>query len=159
LIGILYSFIFHPKKIRLGGKSLIKKNAKVSIHYTLKVDGKPIISTEGESPLTYTHGGKQVIPGLEDELEGLKEGDKKVFSVPPEKAFGQPDPNSVRTVSKNIFDDPDQLTVDKRVEVQAGGKKIPAIVVNVGREEVTLDLNHPLAGKTLDFSVEVVGIR
>jgi FKBP-type peptidyl-prolyl cis-trans isomerase SlyD len=142
----------------LGGSALIKKNAKVSINYTLKVDGKTIDSTVGKTPLTYIHGMKQIISGLEKELEGLKEGDKKIFSIPPENAFGYPDRKAIQKVSKNIFDNPDQLAVNNRVEVQARGKKIPANIVDVGKDDVTVDLNHPLAGKTLDFSVEVVGI-
>ncbi len=138
---------------------MIQKGSKVQIHYTLIVDGEQVESSRGGDALTYVHGEGNIIPGLEEGLAGLSEGDKKDIRVAPEKAYGERDPNAVQEVPKTAFQEPEKLDVGGTVSGRTGeGQAFQARVTEIGDETVTLDLNHPLAGKTLDFQIEVVGI-
>ncbi len=137
----------------------IQDGSRVRFHYSLKVDGEEVDSSAGKDPLAYVHGRGQIIPGLEEHLAGMEVGEQKEISIPPEKAYGPRDPEAVREVPKAAFEDPDGLEVGDRVGGRAGGHPFQATIVAVGEENVTLDMNHPLAEKQLDFSVEVVSIE
>lgn len=137
---------------------MIKKDSKVKIHYTLKVDGEVVDSSEGKDPLEYVQGAQHIIPGLEEALEGLKTGDKKEVTVSPEQGYGPHNPDAMQKVPKSAFHGADGLVVGEMVMGNAGGREFQAKIVDVTDEEVTLDLNHALAGKTLEFSVEVVEV-
>jgi FKBP-type peptidyl-prolyl cis-trans isomerase SlyD len=136
----------------------IKKDSKVKIHYTLTVDGTVVDSSSGKDPLEYVHGSSQIIPGLEEQLVGLKKGDKKKVSVSPDKGYGPHNPQAVQKVPKTNFQEADKLKKGGVVSGEMGGQQFRAIIADISDKEVTLDLNHPLAGKTLHFDVEVVGI-
>jgi FKBP-type peptidyl-prolyl cis-trans isomerase 2 len=138
---------------------MIQKGSKVKIHYTLSVDGEQIESSRGGEALSYVHGEGNIIPGLEEELAGLSEGDTKDVRVTPDQAYGQRDPGAVQQVPKTAFQEPDKLDVGGMVSGRTGeGQAFQARVTEIGDDTVTLDLNHPLAGKTLDFQIEVVGV-
>jgi FKBP-type peptidyl-prolyl cis-trans isomerase 2 len=140
--------------------SMIKSGSKVSIHYRLSVDGALIDSSEEREPLTYVQGAEQIFPGVEEHLEGMGVGEETKLSIPAEEGYGPRDPEAVRMVPKSAFDDPEKLKVGMAVQGQAQeGKSFNAIVTAVSAEEVTLDLNHPLAGKTLDFELKVVEVN
>lgn len=130
----------------------------VKFHYTLTINGSLIDSSTGRDPLTYVHGSGQLVPGLEDELEGLNEGDKRHVVVPPQTGYGERDPNALQTVPKEVFVGLEGLEVGAIVAGRTGGMPFQAVVVAISEEDVTLDLNHPLAGKTLDFDIEIVQI-
>ncbi|MBV9079909.1 MAG: peptidylprolyl isomerase [Elusimicrobia bacterium] len=132
--------------------------AEVKIHYTLSVDGKTVDSSRNSAPLSFVCGTGQIIPGLEEQLKGLHVGDKKSVTVPPEKAYGPVRPEAVQKVPMKNFKGGGELKVGSTVTAQRGGRTIQAKVVAVDKKEVTLDLNHPLAGKTLNFDIEVVSI-
>lgn len=140
-------------------KMVIKEGSKVSINYVLKVDGNVVDSSKEGGPLTYTQGQSQIIPGLEKQLAGLKAGDKKNISVTPGEGYGEHNPQAIQKVPKKAFKDADALKVGTVVAGVAGDREFQAMVVEIGKEEITLDLNHPLAGKTLDFEVEVVSVQ
>ncbi len=138
---------------------MIKEGSTVKVHYTLAVDGETVETSRGREPLTYVQGAKQVLPALEDSLEGLSEGDKASVELPPEKAYGPWSAEALQEVPKESFRDPDTLKVGSTVEGKTSqGKPFQATVAKVGEEHVTLDLNHPLAGKTLKIDVEVVEV-
>ena len=140
---------------------MIKKGSKVTIHYTLTVDGHVVDSSQGNDPLTYTQGGGDIIPGLEEQLVGLAKGDKKTVTVSPDKGYGQPNPNAIQTVAKTSFQDSDnskELKAGDVVTGHMGDQRFQAIIVSVDKDTVTLDLNHPLAGKTLTFAIEVIEV-
>ena len=138
----------------------IERGSKVSIHYNLKVDGKKVDSSEGRQPLTFTFGNGEMIPGFEDEIIELNAGDKKNFTVKPERGYGQRRDEAVQKVPKKAFKDTEGLKVGSVVAIQAQeGNYFQATVTDISDEEVTLDLNHPLAGKTLDFEVEIVEVE
>lgn len=139
---------------------MIEKGSNVTIHYKLTIDGELIDSSQGRDPLTYVQGNNQIIPGLEEHLSGLSEGDVTSVSVSPEKAYGVRDPEASVTVSRAAFQNPEQLTIGARIQARDGdGRAFTAVIEHVEDETVTLDLNHPLAGQTLDFEVEVLNVE
>jgi FKBP-type peptidyl-prolyl cis-trans isomerase SlyD len=131
----------------------------VSIDYRLQDgDGALIEDTEGEEPLTYLHGHGQLIPGLERQLEGKAAGDQGRYKVPASEAYGERDPQKVFTEPKERFG----FEVEEGQVLQASledGGAVSFVVVSVDGEGVTLDGNHPLAGKDLDFDITVRAVR
>ena len=138
---------------------MIKDGSKVAINYTLTVDGRVVDSSEGKEPLSYTQGSGQIIPGLEEQLKGLAKGEKKTVEVPPAKGYGERNDAAVQKVPRSSFKDGGDLEVGMMVSGQAQDQNFQAKVIEVGDKDVTLDLNHPLAGKTLNFEVEVVEVN
>ena len=148
--------VFHAKKEMIMG---IAQGSKVSLHYKLSVDGKQVDSSEGREPLTFTYGNGEMVPGLEEEIRGMGTGEKKNFTVTPEKGYGQRRPDAVQTVSKQSFKENEGFAVGSIVAIQApNGGYFQATVTTISGEDVTLDLNHPLAGKTLNFEVEITEV-
>ena len=138
----------------------VQNGATVQMDYTLTVDGKEMDSSKGRQPLSYVHGSGQIIPGLERELTGLHVGDEKAVTVKPEDGYGVVDPKATVDLPKT------QLPPDLKPEVgqvlngtDQSGRPVRAIILEVGKDTVKLDLNHPLAGKTLNFKVKVVDIK
>ena len=138
---------------------MIKKGSNVSIHYTLTVDGEVMDSSKGSDPLAYVHGEGMLVDGLEEELAGLKKGDKKKVVVVPEKGYGALDPKAFQKLSRNSFPKGMELAVGQMLTANIGGEDKDVHVSEVTPHEVTLNLNHPLAGKTLNFEVEVVDVK
>jgi len=136
----------------------IENGSKVKFHFTLRVDGDVVQSTEGEAPLAYVQGEGRLLPALEEELAGMREGERKELELPPDRAYGPRNPEAVRTVAKSSFDESAAIEVGSRVRGEAGGTPFEAVVADVSAEDVTLDFNHPLAGKTLAFDVTIVGV-
>lgn len=138
----------------------VTKEHVVSINYTLKNDDGQVMdsSTDG-NPLVYLHGVGQIIPGLEKALEGKTTGDKLNVTIPPEEAYGPKNDQMIQTVPKSEFQDAD--TIEVGVQFQADTEVGPMIftVIEVKENEFVLDGNHPLAGMTLHFEVEVSEIR
>ncbi len=137
----------------------IEDGKKVGIHYTLTVDGQVVDSSAGKDPLTYTQGSMMIIPGLEKEIKNMKVGDKKTVTVTPEEGYGQRDPAAVHKVPRTAFKDVDNMQVGGVITGESQGQKFQAMIVALDDKEVTLDMNHPLAGKTLTFEVELVGVE
>lgn len=141
-------------------ETTIQDGKKVSFDYTLTVDGQVVDSSEQRGPLTYTQGQGQIIPGLANELVGLKVGDEKKVVVAPENAYG--------IINQNAFQEVDKSSLPENVEVEVGtilqvqneqGQSFPVKVSEVKDNTVVLDFNHPLAGKTLNFDVKIVSIE
>lgn len=136
----------------------VEKGSQVSIHYTLHAGEQLIESSKDQQPLTYEHGAGQIVPGLEEEIDGMEQGESKKVTLEPEQAYGPHNPEAVRAIPKESFQDASQLNVGDRVAGQADGQEFQATVTEVGDETVTLDFNHPLAGQTLQFDIEVVKV-
>ena len=137
----------------------IVDGAIVELSYILNVDGQMVESTEGKEPLTYVHGQGQLIPGLESQLAGLQEGDRRDVTVAPEEAYGTVDPEAFVQIKKEEL--PADITpaiglVLRGTDEQ--GQAFRARISAIQEDTVTLDFNHPLAGKTLQFSVVVLKI-
>lgn len=138
---------------------LITTGSKVSIHYTLRVDGEVVDSSEGQEPLEYEQGSGQIIPGLENALVGLASGATREIVVTPDLAYGLVNPDAIQTVPKEAFETTEGMQVGGVIAGETSdGRHFQARVADIGLETVTLDLNHPLAGKTLHFSIEVVSV-
>ncbi len=138
---------------------MIKSGSKVTLHYKLTVDEQVVDSSAGRDPLSYVHGENQIVPGLEEALEGLGAGDKKTAVIPPEKAYGPVNEEAIHKVPREAFKDAAAVNVGDVVTGSAAGQQFEARVAEIGAGEITIDLNHPLAGKTLHFEVEVVGVE
>ena len=138
----------------------IAKGASVSLQYTLKLEDETVVDTNaGGSPLTYTQGSGEIIPGLEKELVGMKAGESKQVVIPPEAAYGVFNPEAIQEVPKDQLPR-DVVEVGAQVQVQiTGGQTLEARISEVEDETVVLDFNHPLAGKTLYFDVKVLEIE
>ena len=137
----------------------VAQDCVVSIHYTLTDDtGKVLDSSEGSEPLRYLHGRGQIIAGLERKLADAAVGDELELSVPAEEGYGEHDPSRIVEVSRDRLEFPVK-TGDVVSAKEPSGHAVPFQVVAVDDDKVTLDGNHPLAGKNLNFSVRVVGVR
>ena len=132
----------------------------VSLEYTLQLDDKSVVeSNVGAEPLTYTHGSRQLIPGLEKALEGLTVGDTKEVTVAPADGYGEQDPNALQEVQKQLIP-PDALKVGARLQGKTpNGRTVYPRVTEIKEDTVVLDFNHPLAGKTLHFAVKILDIK
>lgn len=137
----------------------IKPGSTVSMNYTLKVGGKTVDSSIGKEPLVYVQGAGNIIPGLEKFLEGMAVGEKKHVVVPPEEGYGVRDPQATKKIPKTAFTDPGNMKVGDVISGSMQGQEFQATVASVGKSDVTLDFNHPLAGKTLNFDVEIMDIK
>ncbi len=138
----------------------IEKNKVVSINYTLKSDsGEVLDSSEGREPLEYIHGMGNLIPGLEKELDGKGAGETLQAVIAPAEAYGEYSDELVQTVSRTQFENPDDIREGAQFQVQTQHDVRIATVTTVEGDNVTLDLNHPLAGETLHFDVDVVSVR
>jgi FKBP-type peptidyl-prolyl cis-trans isomerase SlyD len=138
----------------------VGRGCVVRLHYTLRDEtGATLESSRGREPLTYLHGSGQLITGLERRIEGASEGHAVTITVPPEEGYGVHDPHGVVRADRATF--PDDMELSPGVEVQADTPDGPLsfVVVAVEGDEIVLDANHPMAGKTLTFDVEVVDVR
>lgn len=140
---------------------LIGANSVVAIHYTLKNDAGDVLdSSEGSSPLLYLHGAQNIIPGLESELQGKSIGAKFDASIAPELGYGESRPELVQVIKKEMFQGAEDIKAGMSFVAQGeGGRQQQVRVTDVSGDDVTIDANHPMAGMTLHFSVEVVEIR
>lgn len=132
----------------------------VSIHYTLtNVDGDIIDSSEGSEPLSYLHGFGNIIPGLENALTGRKVGDRFTVSVAPAEGYGERDDGMIQTVPRNAFHGVDEIQPGMQFQAQSPEGMQLVTVIGVEEDEVILDGNHPMAGLTLNFAVEITAVR
>ncbi len=139
---------------------IISKDKVVTIDYSLTdEEGELIDSSVGEEPLIYLHGHHGIIPGLEQALAGHRTGDKVEVSIPPEEGYGDWDEDLVEVVAKEDFDDQEDLEIGTQFETETDDGIRLATVIDIEGEEVTVDLNHPLAGMTLNFDVTVLDVR
>lgn len=130
------------------------------MHYTLKDDeGQVLDSSEGRDPLVFMQGVGNLIPGLEKQLEGKAKGDKVQATVPPEEAYGVRQPELQQTVPNEHFPPEVNPEVGMQFNVQMEQGAVIATVIEVGENESKLDMNHPLADKTLHFDVEITDVR
>ena len=139
---------------------MICKNAVVSINYTLTNDAGEVMDTsEGREPLTYLHGSNNLIPGLEKEMEGKSPGQDFKVTIPPAEAYGESNPELVQTLSKEMFKGVDNVEPGMGFTAQGPQGEQNIVVTAVDGDQVTVDANHPMAGKTLHFAVEIVDVR
>ncbi|MDX2051777.1 MAG: peptidylprolyl isomerase [Polyangiaceae bacterium] len=131
----------------------------VSILYVLTLsDGRQVDSSGVDDPLEYLHGHDNIVPGLERKLEGRAVGDKLKVTVAPVDGYGDVEPDGVQTMPKDAF--PPGVEVGMQLAMEDDeGDTVSLWVKEVTKDNVVIDFNHPLAGQTLHFDVEVVGVR
>lgn len=165
-VGVFLTFLLLSSPLRLSAAEktkddrVVKDGMMISLDYTLKgTDGKMIETSKGREPLKYIHGQKMMIPGLERELTGMKVGAEKHVTVKPEDAYGKINPGAVQEVPKEKIP-PEALKVGAVLATRSpNGAVIPMTVKEIKEKTVVMDLNHPMAGKTLVFDVKVVDIQ
>ncbi len=132
----------------------------VYIQYTLRnKEGSVLDSSSQESPLAYLHGRGNIIPGLEKALSGKSEGERINISIEPEEAYGDRNETLIQTVARNAFQGVEEIQEGMQFQAQTPTGPQLITVTEVKGEEVIIDANHPLAGETLDFDIEVVNVR
>ncbi len=138
----------------------IQQNSVVTFHYRLTTDENEFIedSTGGE-PLVYLHGYGNLISGMEKALEGKSVNESFSVTIPPEDAYGENLDDLVQIVPIDAFEGVDELAVGLRFTATTDQGDVPVVIRAITEEKVTVDGNHPLAGKTLNFSVEIKEIR
>jgi peptidylprolyl isomerase len=144
-------------------KMVIEKGNKVKIEYEGTLDtGEVFDTSEGKTPLEIPVGEGKVIPGFENEILGMKKGEEKTIKILPEEAYGMPDPNKIQKLPRNQLPEQIQEKVKPGIVLAMQtpeGNKVPVKVTDADQETITLDMNHPLAGQTLNFKIKVVDVE
>ncbi len=138
-----------------------KANDKVKVHYkgTLKT-GEVFDSSEGRDPLEFTLGTGQVIPGFDNGIQGMAVNESKTIDIPADKAYGDVKKELIQEVPKSHL--PEEIKPEVGMQLMSNtpdGQQIPLIVTEVKDESITVDANHPLAGKDLTFEVTLISIN
>lgn len=139
----------------------VEEHTKVTLHFSLCLDdGTVIDSTFEKKPASFEFGDGQLPDGFQSYLRGMVAGDKGEWSVPPEKAFGQPNPNNQQTIKRGAFPADMELIEGLMVSfADANNSELPGVVKFIDEDEVVVDFNHPLAGQTLKFVVEIQAVE
>jgi FKBP-type peptidyl-prolyl cis-trans isomerase SlyD len=138
----------------------IANDTAVLIHYKVSNDsGEVMDSSDGDEPLAYIQGQGEIVPGLEQALLGKTAGDKLEITVEPELGYGEWDEDKVQTVPRGAFEADAEIQPGMRFQAQGDDGDMIVTVTAVTPDEVTIDSNHPLAGQTLKFEVEVISVR
>lgn len=140
---------------------MIKKGSVVTMTYVLTSDGGETLDQADQTgPFTYLHGYGQIVPGLEDAIEGLKPGAKKKVTVKPEEGYGINNPELKKVVTKDMFPKSENLEAGMQFVVNMGDDQdVIFTVLDINGDKVSIDGNHPLAGETLHFDIEIVDVR
>jgi FKBP-type peptidyl-prolyl cis-trans isomerase 2 len=144
----------------LGDKMAVEKGNKVKVDYTGTLeDGTVFDTSDGKQPLEYESGSGQLIKGFDSAVVGMEKGEEKEITLKPEESYGEHNPQMIQKLPR------EQLPKDKEPKKgmalmlkSPDGKQFPARIAEVTDKEVELDLNHPLAGKTLKFKIKVLDI-
>jgi peptidylprolyl isomerase len=138
----------------------VENDVYVSVHYTGTLDsGEVFDSSQGRHPLEFKVGSGQLISGFEQAVMGMSLNEKKSFTLSPEEAYGQRDENQILEYPAAQIPSGMDIEVGQTISFSTPqGQNVPAKVVAMDDEKLTFDLNHPLAGQSLTFAIEVVGI-
>jgi len=134
---------------------------EVTIRFSLSLeDGTVVDATEGEETLSFTLGDGSMIEGLEEVIEDLTVGERHIYLIGPEEAFGFPDEENIHQMPRSDFPDTVQLQEGQIIAFNTPtGEEVPGAILEIGPESVKVDFNHPLAGRNLAFDVELLAIK
>ncbi len=140
---------------------MIAENKIVSMHFTLKNSkGEQLETTTGQEAFEYLHGAMEILPALESELDGKCAGDKLTITIVPDDAYGERNEELIEEVDKSEFDGFDGgISEGIEIEMETSEGVFPVYISKIEGETVTVDMNHPLAGMTLVFDVEIISER
>ncbi len=138
----------------------IGEGTQVTLHFALKLNnGEVVDSTFEKEPAQFVFGDGNFLAGFERALEGLTEGAKEIFTIKPESGFGQANPNNIQQFSRDQFSDDILLEEGLMLSfADAQNSELPGVVKAFNDETVTIDFNHPLAGKEIQFEVEILAV-
>jgi len=136
----------------------IENRKVVGIEYTMSLESGEILDSTTGEPFTFLVGAGEIFPKLEEALIGMNVGEEKDVILEPEDAFGEYDPEAVQVIPKEYFGEEPEVGMQYYAHFE-GGEEIPFYVKEVKGDNVTIDFNHPLAGKRIHFHVKVVSIR
>ncbi len=143
----------------------ISKHAVPSVAYTLTVENEIIDQADASQPLTFLFGVGQMIPGFEKNIEGLAQGDKFEFTIEPAEGYGETAEEAIVTLPKNVFMVDGKIADDILFEgnilpmQDQHGNPLEGVIIEIKENEVIMDFNHQLAGKTLTFTGEIIEVR
>ena len=138
----------------------IGQNTEVTLHFALRLEnGDTVDSTFDKDPATFKVGDGNLLPGFEAAIFGFKAGDKRTLEILPENAFGQPNPQNVQIIARSQFKDMELSEGLLVIFNDAANTELPGVVKGFDDDQVTIDFNHPLAGKTLTFEVEIKDVK
>ncbi|MBX3706690.1 MAG: peptidylprolyl isomerase [Pseudomonadales bacterium] len=138
----------------------VERDRVVQLHYTIRdEDGAAVEQSHADEPLAILHGHGNVLPAIEQALVGRHAGDRLEVTLAPADAFGERRPDWTQRVSKKYVPNAARLRPGMSIRLQTDQGPRPVTVVKVGGKVVDVDLNHPLAGRTLTFAIEVIGVR
>ncbi len=155
-------FLFGVASIAAGAQAaaIVSEGKVVKVNYTLTVDGKVVDTSKGRGPLVVAIGKHQVIPGFEKGLMGMKVGQKKSFTVSPKDGYGEVNPKAIVEIPKSKLPAGVKITPGMTLYGRGpSGQPVPVKVVKVKKDTAVVDLNNPMAGKTLNFAVQVMDIK
>lgn len=137
-----------------------KEGDEVQVHYTGKLeDGTVFDTSEDGEPLSFTIGENRVIPGFEEAVTGMEPGDSKTTEVDPEQAYGEHRDDMVMEMERDQIPDDVDPEVGQQLQLRLeNGQTVPVLITALGEDTVTIDANHPLAGRTLLFDIELVDV-
>jgi FKBP-type peptidyl-prolyl cis-trans isomerase SlpA len=135
----------------------VSEGTRVYVNFSVSLeDGSEVDSNFGGEPVAFVVGDGSLLPGFERLLFGMSAGQRRMFTVPPEDGFGQPNDSNVQYLPRSQFDDDSELEIGLVYSfADASGGELPGLIVAFDEEEVTIDFNHPLAGRNILFDVLV----
>ncbi|MDX2353986.1 FKBP-type peptidyl-prolyl cis-trans isomerase [Stutzerimonas xanthomarina] len=138
----------------------IGPDMQVTLHFSLSLEnGERVDSTFDKKPATFKVGDGNLLPGFEQQLFGLKAGDKRTFQIAPEQGFGQHNPQNVQTMPRSQFEGMELSEGLLVIFNDAAKTELPGVVKAFDDRQVSVDFNHPLAGKALTFDVEIFDVK
>ena len=138
----------------------IGPDREVTLHFALKLENGDVVdSTFDKAPATFKVGDGNLLPGFEQALFGLKGGDQRSLPIAPEQGFGQPNPQNVQVMPRGQFQDMELSEGLLIIFNDAANAELPGVVKAFDEAQVTIDFNHPLAGKALTFDVEIIEVK
>lgn len=153
-------FLSFPSPAWCAAKLKIEDGREVTLTYKLTVEGVLLETADAKTPFVYSHGKNQIVPGLEKNLSGLSVGDQRTIHVKPEEGYGPKNPEALQEVPAEKL--PPDVPREKGTVMEARDPSgLPQLVkiVEVKEKTVVVDFNHPLAGKELEFQIEVLKIK
>lgn len=138
---------------------MVSKKVYIVDYWLKNSDGVVVDTSEGGEPMVFIEDGKNVVPGMLKAVEGRNEGDKLEVVIPPELAYGRHDSALISQVPLSVFEGVDQVVKGMKFQTNGGDDAQVVQVVDVTKDQVSIDANHPLAGIALNFEIEIIKIR
>jgi FKBP-type peptidyl-prolyl cis-trans isomerase SlyD len=145
----------------LESKMHVSANHVISVHYNLRGDNNELIDStyDNDKPMVYLHGRRQMVDGFETAIANAAVGDSRIFSVMPAEGYGLRNINNTQRIPSKYLKHEGKLTIGKNVRVNTDNGVKSGSIIKVGKFNVDVDMNHPLAGKNLHFEVTILDIR